>query len=280
MQWGIAASITLLCLIVSPLSATPATQPDLCAIDRPSDKLIGWECRTIERGETPDGVFGALWQEGLRFNRMDQRHFVAGMSLKVPVNPEELASYIPMPASYPEAESEPKFILLDLAEQYLGAYEYGRLVFSLPVATGKEGIETPSGEFRIDAYDRNHSSNLYNIEELNVPYPMFYALRFYIDSNYVAYWIHGRDMPGFAASHGCIGLSNERMQKRYYREPRRPVLEDARRLYEWVLGPVKDDGRFHRLKNGPRLLIVNEPSALKDPQGTNSEDGLSDSSSN
>lgn len=263
MQWVIVAPIVLLCLVLSPLAAAPASQPDLCAIDHPSDDLIEWECRTIKRGDTPKGVFGALWQEGLRFNRMDQRHFIAGMSLKVPVNPEELAEFTPMPASYPDAEGESKFILLDLADQYLGAYEYGSLVFSLPVATGREGFPTPSGEFRIDAYDRNHSSNLYKIEEKNIPYPMFYALRFHVDSQYVAYWLHGRDMPGYPASHGCVGLSNERMQKRYYREPRRPVMEDARKLYEWAIGQRTDDGRFRRLKEGPRLLIINELPALK-----------------
>ena len=264
MQRGIVGFIVLLCMSVPPLSLASGTPPDLCAIDRPSDDLIEWECRIIEPGDTPNRVFGALWQAGLRFNRMDQRHFIAGMSLKVPLNSEQLAGFSPMPALYPAAESEAKFILIDLTEQYLGAYEYGRRVFSLPVATGKDGFQTPSGEFRIDAFDRNHTSNLYKIEELNIPYPMFYALRFYVDTNYVAYWIHGRDMPGFAASHGCIGLSNERMQKRYYREPRRPVLEDARKLYEWAIGARKYDGRFHRLKNGPRLLIVNEPSVLTD----------------
>ena len=29
----------------------------------------------------------------------------------------------------------------------------------------------------------------------------------------VSYWIHGRDMPGYPASHGCIGLYDESMQK-------------------------------------------------------------------
>ena len=265
MQRGIVGLIILLCMIVPYLSIASVTPPDLCAIDHPSDELIGWECRVIEPGDTPLGVFGLLWQDGLRFNRMDQRHFVTGMSLKVPLNSEQLAGFNPMPALYPEAESEPKFILIDLAEQYLGAYEYGRLAFSLPVATGKDGFQTPAGEFRIDAYDRNHTSNLYKIEELSTPYPMFYALRFYVDPKYVAYWIHGRDMPGLSASHGCIGLSNERMQKLYYGEPRRPVLEDARKLYEWAIGSRKDDGRFHRLKNGPRLLIVNNQSALTEP---------------
>jgi len=270
MQWGIETLLVFLCLGAAPFTAASAPPPDLCAIDHPSDTLIEWECRTIEQGDTPLEVFGALWQKGLSFNRVDQRHFVAGMSLKVPLNPEELAWFSPLPARYPEAKAEAKFILLDLAEQYLAAYEYGRQVFSLPVATGKDGFRTPSGEFRIDAYDRNHRSNLYKIEELNIPYPMFYALRFHVDSRYVAYWLHGRDMPGLAASHGCVGLSDERMQQRFYQAPRQPVLDDARKLYEWVLGSRKDDGRFHRLKNGPRLLIVPEPADLKGPDNGDS----------
>jgi len=165
---------------------------------------------------------------------------------------------------YPPAEGEEKFIIIDLNEQFLGAYEYGRLVFSTPIASGERGNETPTGEFYITGYHRNHSSSLYFIEDRNIPYPMDYALRFHTDKKGVTYWIHGRDLPGYPVSHGCIGLYYEPMQKRYYRYPREPLLEDARLLYQWVLGPVEDDGRFHTLKKGPRLLIIGRAPAPSD----------------
>ncbi len=29
-----------------------------------------------------------------------------------------------------------------------------------------------------------------------------------------AFWIHGCDLPGYPASHGCVGLYDEEMQKK------------------------------------------------------------------
>jgi hypothetical protein len=91
-----------------------------------------------------------------------------------------------------------------------------------------------------------------------IPYPMNYALRFYINKNGVAYWIHGRDVSGYPASHGCIGLYDEPMQKKYYRYPKDPVLEDARILYEWVIAPLPDEEGFRVLEESLRVLIVGQ----------------------
>ncbi len=68
-------------------------------------------------------------------------------------------------------------------------------------------------------------------------------------------WVHGRDVPGYPGSHGCVGLYDEWMQQSYYAVPTRPVLADARRLYEWVVGPGADDSQM-RIIAGPRLRIV------------------------
>ncbi len=163
-----------------------------------------------------------------------------------------------MPQEYPLAASEAKFILIDLAEQFLGAYEYGRLAFSAPIATGEKRNETPAGEFTITAAHRRHRSSLYTIEKTNIPYPMNYALLFHVSKEGVAFWIHGRDIPGYPASHGCIGLYDELMQKTYYGYPREPILEDARTLYTWVLAPLPEDEKYRILDNGPRMHIVGQ----------------------
>ena len=44
--------------------------------------------------------------------------------------------------------------------------------------------------------------------------------------------IHGRDLPGYPASHGCIGLYDEPMQKEQYGVPGDPELNDAKRRFE------------------------------------------------
>ena len=91
------------------------------------------------------------------------------------------------------------------------------------------------GAFRLTAAHLQHQSDLYTIEGTDRPYPMNYALRFHVNREGVSYWIHGRDMPGYPASHGCIGLYDEPMQKEQYGIPKEPELSDAQRLFVWVL---------------------------------------------
>lgn len=230
--------------------------PAPCKINFTSDRLKHLECRRLRQGETLEGLFGDRWKDVARLNRIDRRHAYPGVLLKVPAQLDDIRGFTPMPNHYQPAESEAKFILIDLSEQFLGAYEYGRLAFSSPVATGEKTNRTPAGEFRITAFNRNHKSSLYFVEDTSIPYPMHYGLRFHVHAGGASYWIHGRDVPGYPASHGCIGLYDEEMQKKYYGYPKKPELEDARRLYEWVISPRQDDGKFHLLENGPKVQII------------------------
>lgn len=235
--------------------------PNTCAIHYPSDAGIPWTCLRIGPHETLSGLFGSNWQPVLRFNRIDRRHIYPGVRIKVPHDLRQVDGFTPMPKRYPAADGDPKFILVNLTEQFLGAYTHGRLVMSFPIASGKNTIpalRTPAGLFKVTAYDRLHSSSVYDVEGTNTPYPMHYALRFFITPSGVADWIHGRDLPGYAASHGCIGLYDEQMQKEQYGYPRHPILEDARRLYEWAIAPHPDDGRFHEIADGPPVLIIGQ----------------------
>ncbi|HEX9079215.1 MAG TPA: L,D-transpeptidase [Desulfuromonadaceae bacterium] len=247
---------------------------NLCEVHYPSDEMVQWHCLKLHWKDTPVALFGGHWQDVLRFNRLDRRHFIGGHSIKVPDNLDEIKDFTPLPETYPEATAEEKFILVDQSEMFLGAYEHGRLVFSSPAAVGIAGHRVPLGEFRIDAVDRWHRSNLYTVEEIGRRYPMHYALRFYIDKHadgWPSYYIHGRDLPGHPASHGCIGLYDEEMQQEYYsaydRKVNRPyyhpltkpLLEDAKRLYQWVIDSHPDSGKFHRIDYGPRVLIIGTP---------------------
>jgi hypothetical protein len=112
------------------------------------------------------------------------------------------------------------------------------------------------GKFRVSAFNSKHKSSAYFIRDSDIPYPMNYGLRFHIDGNGVSYWLHGRDMPGYPASHGCVGLYDEEMQKEFYGFPRKPELTDARKLFEWVLSPLPDDGKFHVVEKGPAVWVV------------------------
>jgi hypothetical protein len=267
-----AVFVVLLCFAAPGIAAVKVKS--LCEVHYPSDARIEWQCRKLEWKDTPEGLFGEHWQEVLRFNRLDRRHFFGGRSIKVPTRLDDIKGFTPLPATYPDAAGEDKFILVDQAEMFLGAYEHGRLVFSYPVAVGIEGHRVPNGEFRIDAADRKHQSNLYTVEEIGRPYPMHYGLRFYVDKSLEttpSYYIHGRDVPGYPASHGCIGLYDEEMQveyysahdrkvnKPYYHELKPPFLNDARKLYQWVIGSRPDPGTFRKISYGPRVRIIGTP---------------------
>jgi hypothetical protein len=231
----------------------------VCRVIHPSDDVIDWKCRRIKASESPERLLGERWLDILRFNRIDRRHLRWGGFIKVPVNLDDIKDFTPLPRFLPQAEKEKKFILIDLSEQFIGAYENGVLIFSAPAASGENEFRTPTGMFRVTAYSRNHRSSIYKIEKTRIPYPMHYGLRFHVSSKGTAYWIHGRDVPGYPASHGCVGLYDEEMQKRYYNFPADPFLENARNLYEWAIGDAPDDGDFHLLKGGPKVMIVGEP---------------------
>ncbi len=99
----------------------------------------------------------------------------------------------------------PQFILIDLSQQCLGLYAYGRLIDLFPISSGRGG--TPARKFVILSKEQDHYSTKYD----NGWMP--YSLRLFGD-----YFIHGGILPSYAASHGCI----------------RMIYENAVFLYNWV----------------------------------------------
>lgn len=236
-------------------------QEDLSRFEYPSQARIAWRAHFVRPQDSLERLFGNDWVLVARFNRIDRRHVYPGMTIKVPLRMDEIRNYTPMPTLYEPARRYPKYIYLSVAEQWLGAYEYGRLVFSMPAATGVEGHLAPTGIFKAEAYHRRHTSSLYKTATKDAQYPMDYAIRFLIDKEHVSYWIHARDLPGRPASHGCVGVFDEAMQKRVYGVPGQPLLDDARKLYEWAVGPEElaaDDGSVRLLTNGPPIEIRGE----------------------
>lgn len=240
--------------------ADPARE-DLSRIEYPSLAAIPWEPRFIMPQDTLEKLFGKDWIYVARFNRIDRRHVYPGMTIKVPKEMSMIRDYTPMPTTYEPAKSHEKYILISITEQWLGAYEYGKLKFSVPAATGKEGFNTPIGLFRVDARHKNHTSSLYKSEDEEGQYPMDNAIRFHIGSDNISYWIHARDLPGRPASHGCIGVYDETMQKREYDVPEAPQLNDSKKLYDWAVSEDDygyDSGELELLEFGPVVEIIGE----------------------
>ena len=256
--WVVWSTLLAMILLVLPAAYADTTpkRGSPCSMSYPSDATIQWECRTLRVGESLETLFDEQWIVVARFNRIDRRHVHAGVSIKVPKQIQDVEYFSPLPLLYFAAEQERRFILVNLSEQFLGAYEYGVLRFAVPIASGNGHDETPTGEFRLTAAHRAHQSCLYTVEGTDRPYPMNYALKFHVNRDGVSYWIHGRDLPGYPASHGCIGLYDEPMQKEQYGIPNEPELNDAKRLFEWVLGGEVEDDRVITLPHGPRVHIL------------------------
>lgn len=231
---------------------------DLTRVDIPSQRRIAWRPRFIMPQDTLESLYGNDWIWVARFNRVDRRHAYPGVTIKEPVQLSDVRTYAPLPQVYEPARRYGKYLLIDKDEQWIGAYSNGILAFSAPAATGKAGTETPNGVFHIDARHRNHTSSLYKIEDEGEQYPMDNALRFFIDEKLVGYWVHARDLPGRPASHGCIGLFDEGMQKRVFGVPERPVLLDSQKLYAWAVPESTfgvDTGEAQEITGGPVLEV-------------------------
>lgn len=245
----------------------PAASPedrareDLSRYEYPSMAGIRWKAHFIMPQESLERLFGDDWVHVARFNRIDRRHTYPGMTIKVPERMDDIRDYTPMPSVYEPARKHAKYFLLNVTEQWIGAYESGILVFSMPAATGIEGHLAPTGIFLAEAHHQKHTSSLYKTHKGDAQYPMDYAIRFLIDKEQVSYWIHARDLPGRPASHGCVGVFDEAMQRRVYGVPDKPVLDDARKLYAWTIGEVAfadDNGTQRLIIDGPVIEISGE----------------------
>ena len=257
--------ITFISIVVyNPLATSePGANPedpakeDLTRVEYPSLANVRWHGHFIRPHDTLESLFGEEWPVVARFNRVDRRHVYPGMTIKVPDDIAAAKNYTPLPTEYPPAKAHDKYILLDITEQWIGAYENGKLKFSGPAATGATGHETPVGVYRVDARDRNHTSSLYQTEDGSAQYPMDNAMRFHIGPDNVSYWIHARDLPGKPASHGCVGMFDEGMQNRVYGIPTNPVLIDSQKMYAWAVGEdyPPDSGSLELVEDGPVVEV-------------------------
>ncbi len=112
----------------------------------------------------------------------------------------------------------PRRIEVDLSKQYLFAFEGDLLVYSAPVATGRDGFNTPRGEFAI--YYRLPEQTMTGCMGgecwyvPNVPWVQYVVGGVALHGTY---W-HNAHGSGARMSHGCINLR----------------IDDAQWLYEWA----------------------------------------------
>ena len=94
------------------------------------------------------------------------------------------------------ASTGPLFVVINLASQRAMVYRDGVLIAASTISTGTKDRETPTGVFPILEKQLVHRSKTYD----NAPMPYMQRLT----SKGVA--LHAGNLPGYAASHGCIRL--------------------------------------------------------------------------
>ena len=94
------------------------------------------------------------------------------------------------------ASTGPLFVVINLTSQRAMVYRDGVLIAASTVSTGTKDRETPTGVFPILEKQLFHRSSTYD----NAPMPYMQRLT----PKGVA--LHAGNLPGYAASHGCIRL--------------------------------------------------------------------------
>lgn len=85
-------------------------------------------------------------------------------------------------------------VILDIQRIYV--FQNDKLLGFSTISSGKKGKETPTGYFNILQKNIDHKSNLYS----NAPMPYMQRL------TWDGIAMHGGQLPGYPASHGCIRL--------------------------------------------------------------------------
>jgi len=85
-------------------------------------------------------------------------------------------------------------VVVNLPMQFAYVYRDGVLIGESTVSTGKPGKDTPPGDYTILQKRVFHRSNRYS----NAPMPFMLRL------TWSGIAMHGGDLPGYPASHGCI----------------------------------------------------------------------------
>ncbi|MDD9968616.1 MAG: L,D-transpeptidase [Myxococcales bacterium] len=165
----------------------------------------------------------------------NRTYWVTSDGLAIPADRVRIAAPIQPPSGMRRGE---RWIHVNLSQQTLVAYSGAEAVYATLVSSGKEGYDTPTGEFRVlhkyistTMKGPDPDAGYYYIEE--VPWTQYYSGSFALHG---AFWHNDF---GRVRSHGCTNLA--------------PT--DARWLYYFTKPHVPP--RWHGLrKQGTRIVIT------------------------
>ena len=116
-------------------------------------------------------------------------------ALPQPVRPAPPAIAAPAPI--------PPVAVVSLGAQSITIYSGTDIVAKAPISSGQPGYRTPTGIFSIIQKNRYHESNIYS----GAPMPFMQRL------TWSGIALHAGNLPGYAASHGCVRLPYDFAQR-------------------------------------------------------------------
>jgi hypothetical protein len=166
-----------------------------------------------------------------RLNNRDLKYLGTGGPIIDPATKESLA----LKKSYWDDTgiSGSPSIVINLSKQTAAFYKDGKLVGVSAISSGREGFDTPSGNYKILQRDLNHASNLYgdyvdasgnvvvkNVDVKKDPRPDGLSFRgapmpYFMRITPSGVGMHQGFLPGVPDSHGCIRMP-EKMAKLYW----------------------------------------------------------------
>ena len=163
---------------------------------------------------------------------------------------------------YPQIAPEgPIVLVVSLDEQRAYVYRNGIAIGVSTISSGKAGKDTPTGVFTILQKNKDHRSNLYN----NAPMPHMQRL------TWDGIALHGGNLPGYPASHGCVRLPHAFAEKLFAITQRGDSVvvanaeaSPASVVHPAVLAPVTAGGQAVPMPASPYEVQLNPESA---PQG-------------
>jgi lipoprotein-anchoring transpeptidase ErfK/SrfK len=114
---------------------------------------------------------------------------------RVVLTPGQFLWYVNLETAQPGVVS----VVVSIPSQLAYVYRDGALIGVSTVSTGRPGKETPLGSFTVLEKQLFHRSNKYS----NAPMPFMQRL------TWDGIAMHGGQLPGYPASHGCIRLPAE-----------------------------------------------------------------------
>lgn len=103
-------------------------------------------------------------------------------------------------------QSQERWIEINLKQQKLTAWEGNKVIYQVPVSSGKKSTPTLTGVFAVQTKLRKARMRGADYDIPDVPYTMYY------DGNYAIHGAYWHNNFGTPVSHGCVNLPPKKAQ--------------------------------------------------------------------